>query len=302
MLLRRALISPSFAIPLRVVAQAVVFAIIAWTPVTVAEPPAAAKGRAPRAYTGAQELELAVAEADPGEIPEAVAGAIQRDALTLMQGGEPLLDLWLVTSLPASTGRSATAVVNYASIPMGTFLGVVRINTAHVDYRGQLVPPGTYGLRYLQQPVDGEHAGISFFRDFAALVPLTSTTTVEAIDFEQALAAGLMLNTHPYVLGLWPPRELAVAEPPGLAPIDDMWGILTIVPREGAGPVPVGIIVVGGEPPEGYSWRPDGIMRRAAARTPIGRATTPSPRTTDPPRGRPARGDRTRPCSASSDR
>ncbi|MFW6198901.1 MAG: hypothetical protein ACOC5E_03665 [Acidobacteriota bacterium] len=193
----------------------------------------------------------------PDEVPEAVGGVLQPQALTLRDGDSGVMDLWLTESLPPATGKAATGELVYPSIPVGTFMGVMRLEADHIDYRDQTVPAGVYAVRYLQQPVDGAHVGVTFFRDFLALTPLTARTTPEPVDFQAGLARALQLNPHPFVWALWPADEVyppdESAEEPFLAEVESgKWALRTTIPRDDGDPLALALVVVGSEPPEGY--------------------------------------------------
>lgn len=193
----------------------------------------------------------------PEGVPDGVAEVLRAQALTLRDGDAAVMHLWLVESLPADTGQAATGELNYPSIPVGAFLGVMRLEEDHVDYRDQTVPAGLYAVRYLQQPVDGAHVGVTFFRDFLTLMPLTARTTPEPIGFQTGLARALQLNPHPFVWALWPADEVfapdGATEEPFLGEIEPgKWALRTTLPRAEGDPLTLGLVIVGSEPPEGY--------------------------------------------------
>ncbi len=185
-------------------------------------------------------------------LPDAIAAVLDGDALTLVDGDEDVLTVRLISQLPPSTGESARGFLRYPMIEIGSLLGVMQVHREHDDYRGQSVPPGLYGVRYLQQSLDGAHAGMTFFRDFAALVPLDDSTIAEPISQDDGLDAALELNTHAFVWGLWPASDVSATELPALGRVDDLWVLRVDLPQSGEAPLAFGLVVVGGEAPEGY--------------------------------------------------
>ena len=53
----------------------------------------------------------------------------------------------------------------------GELLGALRFPGEGHDYRDQTIAKGVYTLRYGFQPVNGDHLGVSTYRDYALLVP-----------------------------------------------------------------------------------------------------------------------------------
>ena len=69
------------------------------------------------------------------------------------------------------------------------------------DYRDQTIAKGVYTIRYGLQPVNGDHLGVSPFRDYALLLPAAKDKTVASLPRKQledqsAESAG---TSHPAV-------------------------------------------------------------------------------------------------------
>lgn len=193
--------------------------------------------------------------------PDAVAPAI-RDALSpegyrvLDAAGNPVVDLWVRKSIPASgkPGKPVNAI-QYGFLAEGELLGVARYAQDMGDYRDQTVEAGVYTLRFGLQPVNGDHLGVSTYRDFALLLPAANDKDLKPIparplEKQSAEAAG---SNHPANLML-------ISAPTGKAAGDivhdeegDLWGVVLpfglAIPGE-ANPVvlPVQMIVVGVAP------------------------------------------------------
>ena len=58
-------------------------------------------------------------------------------------------------------------------------LGALRFPGEGHDYRDQTIAKGVYTLRYGLQPVNGDHLGVSTYRDYALLVPAAKDSGVK---------------------------------------------------------------------------------------------------------------------------
>ena len=81
------------------------------------------------------------------------------------QIGDTTLTFWWVKSL------AVTGAPEWANVAEGAVVGAVQISTPFRDIRGRTIKPGVYTLRYAVQPQDGDHLGVSSFRDFLLLSP-----------------------------------------------------------------------------------------------------------------------------------
>jgi hypothetical protein len=76
----------------------------------------------------------------------------------------------------------------YTEIADSALLGVLSFPKGGKDFRGQAIKPGAYTLRYALHPTDGNHMGISPYRDFLLLVPVASDQSADAqIKFEDLM-------------------------------------------------------------------------------------------------------------------
>jgi hypothetical protein len=98
----------------------------------------------------------------------------------------------------------------------GTALGEIVVVSTWLDFRGQPIEPGRYGLRYALQPRLKEHVGADVIRDFALLVPLETEASADW----QSESRAVSRTTHPAVMALveWrgagaPPSELREESP-----------------------------------------------------------------------------------------
>ena len=117
--------------------------------------------------------------------------------------GKPFLDLWLRKTVPAKSepGKPQGAIL-FPFLDEGELLGAIRYQNEGYDYRDQTIEPGLYTVRYGLQPVNGDHLGVSPFRDYGLLLPAEADQTVEnlakkSLESKSAEAAG---TNHPAVL------------------------------------------------------------------------------------------------------
>jgi hypothetical protein len=110
---------------------------------------------------------------------------------------------------------------------------VVRYTAEGHDYRDQAILPGVYTLRFGLHPVNGDHLGVSPYRDFALLLPAESDASLAARtgkDLEQASAEAAGSN-HPAVLVL---ASLPAATEPTPSvrhnAEKDFWGVVLPLP------------------------------------------------------------------------
>lgn len=122
--------------------------------------------------------------------------------------GRVYCDLWFRREIPVQAKADIPGAV-YAEWPESTLIGVVSFQQATNDFRGQALKAGLYTLRYALHPADGNHMGISPYRDFLLLVPVADDRDGSAtIPFDQlvkmsARAAG---TNHPAALSLTSPE------------------------------------------------------------------------------------------------
>ena len=107
-----------------------------------------------------------------GDVSQAVKDSLQPDGSRLLSSaGKELCEVWLRKQLPAAENSDAAANVLYGKVAPGSLIGVIHFADPAKDYRGQDVKAGYYTLRYELIPEDGNHMGVSQYRDFLLLVP-----------------------------------------------------------------------------------------------------------------------------------
>src|SRR4051812_6729097 len=105
----------------------------------------------------------------PSEIGAPVAAVMSPGGVRVAVSGNTLTFWWVkqLGTKPAS---------GWSDVPEGTLAGAVKIEKDFRDVRGRVIKAGTYTLRYGIQPANGDHLGVSPFRDFLLLSPAAHDT------------------------------------------------------------------------------------------------------------------------------
>jgi hypothetical protein len=104
----------------------------------------------------------------PAELAEPVKATMATGGARA-QIGEATLTFWWVKTAPLADG--AAAPPSWKSVAEGSLIGAVQVAASARDIRGRTIKPGVYTLRYAIQPADGDHLGVSTFRDYLLLSP-----------------------------------------------------------------------------------------------------------------------------------
>ena len=182
----------------------------------------------------------------PQELAASIRDALAPDALHVAGPSGPLCDIWLRKSVPTAPTPDTSLGVNFGQVPQGALVGAMKLDTKNNDYRNQPTQAGVYTLRFMLQPVDGNHQGVSPYRDYLLAVPAaldTSAADMPTADLLKASrkAAG---TGHPSVWSLVP-ADTAPATLPAIAHQDDgdLW--IAFVQAPLAKPVKMGLVVSG---------------------------------------------------------
>lgn len=159
---------------------------------------------------GAYKAEAGGAPNAPG-IPSAVQSALEAQSVRFVNAqGTPVCEIWWRKGIPTKANAGASGDVLYGGLTVGEFVGVIHFPTDSKDYRGQNIKAGYYSLRYSQIPQDGNHMGVSSYRDFLLLVPIANDANPDqALDFND-LVKDSRLSTgtgHPAVMMLDPATQ-----------------------------------------------------------------------------------------------
>jgi hypothetical protein len=200
---------------------------------------------APATALTAQELASARESLPPPEpLAEPVRDQLSREAVVVTRGTSRL-EFWWRRGLPLSADTP-----DWTQVPPGALLGALRLVDPLPDIRGYTIPPGIYTLRFALQPQDGDHMGVSPYRQFLIVSPAADDRTAEPLGLDGAVELGKKTQnrSHPAVLSIDPP---ASREPPGaiVGTEEGHTAVVHAVPvvRDGApaGALTFGLILVG---------------------------------------------------------
>ena len=185
--------------------------------------------------------------APPQELAAPIQSALSPNAIQVTGASGSYCEVWLAKSIPAAPTPDTSLGVNFGQIPQGALVGAIKFDALGADYRNQPIKPGVYTLRFGLQPVNGDHQGVSPYRDFLLAVPAaldTSTAAIapKALDDLSKKAAG---SGHPSVWSLVP-ADSAPATLPAIAHQQedtDQWVVFFQAPL--ATPVKMGLVIVG---------------------------------------------------------
>lgn len=192
----------------------------------------------------------------PDALAPAVRGALGNQGYRLLDGqGNVYAEIWLRKAIPATGKPEGTkGAIQFPTLTEGELLGALRFPGEGHDYRDQSIAKGTYTLRYGLQPVNGDHLGVSTYRDYALLLPAAKDQDLKvvarkALDERSADAAG---TSHPAVLMLLAAPESAVKGQPAAIHDEEKntWGVplplkLEVKGESQAPTLPVQLVVVG---------------------------------------------------------
>ena len=118
--------------------------------------------------------------------------------------GAATLEIWLVQSLERTADGPG-----WSNVDSGTLVGAMRVSGEFKEIRGKAVKPGVYSLRSGLQPQNGDHLGISAFRDFLLLSPAAIDKDAKGLGFDGvvALSKEVIGTAHPASLSLDPPED-----------------------------------------------------------------------------------------------
>ena len=182
--------------------------------------------------------------APPSDVAQPIAALLAADSTKVMRGANTL-EFWWVKALPLKAAPAAA--LSWADVPDGALVGVVTLAKPMTDIRGLPMKPGVYTLRFAMQPQDGDHTGVSPFREFLLVCPAALDQSPDPIGFRGAVSLAKKTNgrTHPSALSLDPP---AGDKPAGQVITNDAGhkAVIFSVPTSAEGKsISFGLILVG---------------------------------------------------------
>jgi hypothetical protein len=132
------------------------------------------------------------------------------EGVRVVVDGKTLGDFWFRKTFPTAQTGEAGLAVNFAALGESTLVGVASFPGTWSDYKAQPIPAGVYTLRYEIEPADGNHMGVSSYRDFLLLAPVGADAEIQSkLNYEQMVALSIQASgtNHPAVLALFPISE-----------------------------------------------------------------------------------------------
>ena len=163
------------------------------------------------------------------ELAPAIVGALSPTGVRVVRGESRVIwELWPTKTWSVEANFQPTLELLYPFQP-GQLMGVLRLPRRGADFRDQRIDRGVYTLRYMQQPVDGNHVGTSPTRDFFLLVRADADQSTDLMDPEELniASADAAQSTHPAMLSLQPVAEASGAKLPSIRHDEERdWWIL----------------------------------------------------------------------------
>ena len=153
------------------------------------------------------EAILETLDAFPPGLAESVQEVLGEVGYRVVDGDRVLGEFWLRKSLPLEGINEGALGIEFGRVTASALVGVVHFPEGWIDYRDTDLDPGVYTLRYWIQPADGDHMGVSEYRDFLLMNPADRDTEPGAVFEKEPLlelsqeASG---RVHPAVLAVFP--------------------------------------------------------------------------------------------------
>lgn len=122
----------------------------------------------------------------------------------VLSDGSPHCEIWFRKGVPTAAKKDISGAF-YTEITDSAVIAVINFPKAFSDFRGQEVKAGAYTLRYALHPTDGNHMGISPYRDFLLLSPVAIDQNVDTTyKFEELvkMSAKSLGGNHPAMMSL----------------------------------------------------------------------------------------------------
>lgn len=171
----------------------------------------------------------------PAEVSPAIASALAAEGMSVRVGAQTI-EFWWVKALPGAT---------WNALPAGELVGVMRMSAPWREIRGKTVKPGVYMLRYALQPQNGDHLGVSPYREFLLLSPSMTDTQAGAVGHDPAVALSKTSigGSHPAMISIDPPVTDA-APLAGLTTDDGHQAVVVRIPAA-SGHITFGVVLIG---------------------------------------------------------
>ncbi len=181
----------------------------------------------------------------PSQLAPAIALALQSSGV-MASVGDATLEFWWAQAIAITADGPG-----WSNVESGTLVGAMRVTGPYKEIRGKVVAPGVYTLRYGLQPQNGDHLGISSYREFLVVSPANVDTDPGVLGFDGvvALSKQVIGTSHPAGMSIDPPEDAPGALLSTYRNDSGHHGIVFDVPRsqggKPAGTVKFGLIVSG---------------------------------------------------------
>jgi len=148
-----------------------------------------------------------ISEAVPEEIAPSIRESLPTSASRVVMKSGIIATFWIREDIDLKDSSSPELGVNFGQFPVGTLVGVFQISGPWKDYKNAVIEEGIYTMRYARQPADGDHLGVSLYRDFLILAPAEQDNELDREYSQQDLIdMGRLVSrsTHPAVLAFFP--------------------------------------------------------------------------------------------------
>ena len=177
--------------------------------------------------------------------PDTVAAPIRQQLSTeghKIALGSTTLEFWWVSQLAVAAAGAA----DWSKVAEGALVGVIRVSGPFKEIRGKTVNPGVYTLRFGLQPQNGDHLGVSPFREYLLLSPAAADQDPKPLGFDGtvALSKQTIGTSHPAALSLDPPVSTAPPLSAYKSELDHQ-GMTFQIKTTPAGSLTFGLILVG---------------------------------------------------------
>ncbi len=191
----------------------------------------------------AADLTVEPFEAAPAEgVSDSIVAVLDKNGFRVLKSGEVVAEFWLRPELPLLEQASTELGVGFGQLEEGTLIGLVHYPLDWSDYKDNRVVAGVYTLRYGVQPADGNHMGVSLYRDFLLLTPAASDTEADLKYSHDELAehsSKASEGQHPAALSLFPVYD-EISEPKLMRNEMDQWMVVKKV-----GTLTLGLVISG---------------------------------------------------------
>jgi hypothetical protein len=135
----------------------------------------------------------------PSDLAAPVAAAMSTGGVRVAVAANTLT-FWWVKEIPVKSAA-------WTDLAEGSLVGAVKIDKDFRDVRGRVIKAGTYTLRYGIQPANGDHLGVSPYREFLLLSPAAADKDAapRGHDGTVEISKETIGGSHPAVWSLDPP-------------------------------------------------------------------------------------------------